>query len=199
MIKSKDIITIKKNSEYLHPLTCTWINNKTDNNICLTKYNYSNEKFSILENNECFNKNEKNNYIDYLYIPPVGISSDIILKIYNIYSSDSLLKFLEDNKYNIIICNRLLNCWIINNIKILKNHNTILFNIYLKILENHKDKDIIIILKNNSFNINKEINDFIKYWFDKINDDCIINKFKIDLLYDLIIYIKKKYNIKYII
>ena len=197
MVKSKNIITIKKNSEYLHPLTCTWINNKSDTDICLTKYDYSNEKFSILENNECSDKNEITNYINYLYIPPVGISSDIILKIYNISSSDSLLEFLNENKYNIILCNRLLNCWIINNIKILKNHNIILFDIYLKILENHTDKDIINILKNSSFNINKEVNNFIKYWFDKINNNCILNKFKIDLLDDLIIYIKKKYNIKY--
>ena len=192
--KKKNIITINKNSEYLHPLTCSWINNRTDDSICLTKYDYYKNNFSILKNSKCSNKVDINIYADYLYIPPVGISSDIILKIYNISSSDSLLKFLEENKYNIIICNRILNCWIINNIKILKKHNIILVDIYLKILENYNDVDINKILKLTSFNIHKKLSNFIIEWFNK---NLYIDKFKIDLLNDFIIYIKKIYYVKY--
>ena len=196
-LKKKNIITINSNSEYLHPLTCTWINNRTDRGICLTKYDYYDHNFSILKNTKCSNKIDINVYADYLYIPPVGISSDIILKIYNISSSDSLLDFLEENKYNIIICNRILNCWIINNIKILKKHNIILIDIYLKILENYNDSDINKILKMVSFNIYKKLSIFIIDWFNKIDKDQHINKFKLDLLNDFIIYIKKIYYIKY--
>ena len=193
-LKKKNIITINSNSEYLHPLTCTWINNRTDRGICLTKYDYYDHNFSILKNTKCSNKIDINVYADYLYIPPVGISSDIILKIYNISSSDSLLDFLEENKYNIIICNRILNCWIINNIKILKKHNIILIDIYLKILENYNDTDINKILKSTSFNIHKKLSNFIIEWCNK---NLYIDKFKIDLLNDFIIYIKKIYYIKY--
>ena len=67
---SNEIITVKANSQLLHPLTCTWISTKIDKkDICLTKYNYQNNNFTFSKEQKC---KDNNNYAKYLYLPPVG-------------------------------------------------------------------------------------------------------------------------------
>ena len=123
----KEIISVKANSKLLHPLTCNWVDTTIDKiDLCLTKYNYENNNFNFVKYNKICKTNSK--YKDFLFVPPVGITSDIILKLYDINSIDSLDYWLNDNleTNNIFTINRILNCWITNNLIILKNHNKLI-------------------------------------------------------------------------
>jgi hypothetical protein len=189
---NNDIITVKANTETLHPLTCNWINTKQDKtNICLTKYKYEDNHFQFYDQNKC--KTNTDNYKNYLFIPPVGISSNMILQIYDINSIDSLIHWIDINidMYSINTINRILNCWIINNINLLKDHNNILEDIYNKLLLKFGNKLIISKINNNIIDLNKETKYFIDYWINKIN-----NEFYLNLLEDYFNYIEKKYIVK---
>jgi hypothetical protein len=175
---NNNIIEMKPNMQLLHPLTCSWLNTENEKkNIFLTKYDYNNN-FEYFNSNKC--KSTKN-YIDFLYIPPLGISSDTLLKIYNINDIDSLNNWINDNINicNLFTINRILNCWILTNISLIKNHNFFLKNIYLKLLKKFKN----IKIKKSEFN------NFLNRWINKnINN----NIFYIDLFNDLLYYIKNK-------
>jgi hypothetical protein len=190
-LNSKEIITVKANTQLLHPLTCNLINTTIDkHDICLTKYDYNNDNFNFVKN---YHTCKNNKYTEYLYIPPVGISSDVILKLYDINTIDSLYNWINDNinTTNIFTINRILNCWIINNITILKEHNAFLQNIYNKVIFKYANKSIISKINNNIINLSNETPKFIDYWINKINAD-----FKFNLLNDYNIYLQKKYKNK---
>lgn len=192
----KEIINMKPNTKLLHPLTCAWMDTqdiKTD--ICLTKYIYNKKdtdyydintnNFNFYITNKCKNKNLKK-YKNYLYIPPVGISSDIILKIYNIKSIDSLINWLEEKENNNInTINRVLNCYISNNINILKNHYTLFENIYKKLLIKYSNKKLV----SKIVDLDKETHLFFKDWFNEI-----YKIFEINLWKNYNNYFEKKYN-----
>jgi|UniRef100_A0A6C0EFB9 hypothetical protein len=188
---NKEIISLKSNNSILHPLTCDWMN--AENDICLTKYTYNqkNKTFNYYSNYKCKNNINIDEYKNKLYIPPLGIGSDILLKIYEINSEDSLIDWIENNldTTNILTVNRILNCWIINNLEILKDHHDILIKIYINLIMNYSNKNIIKLIENNKINLNKETKYFIDYWINKYNN----NNFKFNLLEDYTNYINKKY------
>jgi hypothetical protein len=187
---SKEIITVKSNTKLLHPLTCNWIDTSTDKyDVCLTKYNY-NDNFEFVKFNKACEKETGSKYKDFLYVPPVGLSSDVILKLYNITSFDLLDEWLSvnlENRTNIFTINRILNCWINNNITILRKHNKFLIDIYNKLLSLIIDKNLF----SKIINLNDETLNYIDYWLNKTKDP-----FHLDLLYDYINYIQKKYKNK---
>jgi hypothetical protein len=187
---SNEIITVKANSQLLHPLTCTWISTKIDKkDICLTKYNYQNNNFTFSKEQKC---KDNNNYAKYLYLPPVGISPDIILKIYEINDIDSLNDWINTNidMINILTINRIINCWIINNINILKKHNKFLVQIYNKLILKYANRKILNKINHDIIDLDIETLKFIEYWINKIN----VSDFKIDLLEDYNMYLEKKYT-----
>ena len=200
IIKNDDIINLKPNSQILHPLSTAWIDNNTQNTMCLTKFKITdNKNISTYKNYKCINNLD--NYNKYMYVPPVGISSQDIIKIYEIENQDSLYtwiikKIKNDQKPNYFTINRVLNAWIKNNLDTLKSYNNILEKIYLELLLIYLDNDIINKINDNdsyeSKNINKDIKNYIDYWFDKKNPD----EFDFDLLNDMIDHITIKYKTK---
>ena len=96
------IITVKSNTQLLHPLTGNWINTMVDQqDVQLTKYKYENDNFFFLtteiDNSKQNNSKSLSNYKKYLHIPPVGITSDIILHIYQVSDVDSFIDWINKN------------------------------------------------------------------------------------------------------
>jgi len=189
ILKNNDNIQeINPGDKSIHPLTLN-ISRISDKPICLTKYIFENNLKTI--NNYTCNYNI-NTYNDYMYIPPIGITYKSLLNIYKINSIESLKDYIDENINLIpyISLNRILICWIHNNINDIKNHNNMLIDIYLKLI----NKILII----NKINIDIDIlastvSDYIKYW---LNNKYSINN---DLLYDFIKYFNKKFKYKIII
>ena len=163
--------------------------NKTNNPVCLTKFNYDNNKLNNNNNYKC-NIESNDNYKKNLYIPPLGISTADILKIYNINSIDSLNDWITDNfeTFNLFTLNRVINCWIRNNLDVLKISNNALESIYSKLIQKQFSTSYLEKLEQN--NINKEIKDFIDYWIEKNNNI----DFHFNLFEDLCNYIVKKFK-----
>lgn len=145
----------------------------------ITKYNMVNNKVTVFKYNS--NKN-KSNSLDIL-------SSSDILDMYNIFTIEELNNYIENNLTygNKFLLLRILNCWIKNNYNILKNNSlfekiifkiTLYFSIIIKKINNIKD-------------LNNIIKEYIDYWIDKNNE----NSFELDIINDLLIYLKKKFNI----
>ena len=190
-IIKKEIVNVQPNTQLLHPLSSQWINmTNEDKPICLTKFQIQNKETKIFNYDTCTLK--ENNYKNYLYLPPIGLSSNDILEIYNISSIDRLLDYIKENMNddNYLSINRLLNSWIRVNFETLKNYNNFLEKICIKIVTKYYNHNIEnIIKKNKDFDINKEIKKFIDYWINKHDS----NEFKLELIDDFIDYLLKKY------
>ena len=190
-IIKKEIVNVQPNTQLLHPLSSQWINmTNEDKPICLTKFQIQNKETKIFNYDTCILK--ENNYKNYLYLPPIGLSSNDILEIYNISSIDRLLDYIKENMNddNYLSINRLLNSWIRVNFETLKNYNNFLEKICIKIVTKYYNHNIEnIIKKNKDFDINKEIKKFIDYWINKHDS----NEFKLELIDDFIDYLLKKY------
>jgi hypothetical protein len=185
LITGNEIMTVPLNNQALHPVSSEWINNNNQvNPICLTKYQINNNKVSTYKNYSC--KTKINNYSNYLYIPPIGLSSQDIINVYNIDSIDKLNNWINENiDGNYITLNRCLNCWIRINYETLQNYNNFLEKIVNKIVIKYYEVEIKKIN-----NLDKEIKSFIDYWINK-NNPTVAN---LDLIYDFINYIRKKYK-----
>jgi hypothetical protein len=185
---SKEIINVPTKTQLLHPISSTWIHNRETNPICLTKFHIVNNESKILNKSKC--KTYQNNYKDYLYTPPIGLSSTDLLIIYNINSIDNLKNWVKENinLLNYFTLNRGINCWIRVNYDTLKNYNNFLEKIIKKIITKHYriESDTTIT------NLETEIKNYIDYWIQK--NTLIENQ--LDLVNDFIIYIRKKYKEK---
>lgn len=200
LIKKDDIVNLKPNTQMLHPISTIWMDNANKNPLCLTKFKVTDDKnisqFTY-KNYKCINNLD--NYNKYMYLPPIGINSSELLKIYEIKDSiDSLNNWIKTNgKINYFTMNRILNAWLKNNFDTLKSYNNVLVKMYLELLLIYLDYDIIKKIKDDdtyeSKNINKDIDNYIDYWFEKKNP----NDFEFDLLNDMIEHITLKYNKKY--
>jgi hypothetical protein len=190
--QDNDIINLATNSQLLHPVTLDWINNSNSANpICLTKVQFKDNKYlSNVNNYKC--KSNIDNYKKYMYVPPIGISSNDILQIYEINSIDSLHTWITSNidilTYYTI--NRVLNCWIKSNYDTLKIYNNFLEKIYNKLLLKYLNLEILKQIKNETIDINKDIKYYIDYWIEKNNTLA----FSFNLLDDMILYVQKKYK-----
>lgn len=183
-----EIATIESNKQLLHPISGQWVDTKYFTNpICLTKFQILNKETSILNNYPC--KQNVNNYKTYLFVPPIGLSSDDVLRIYDLDSIDKLYNWLLENmeKINYFTIVRIVNCWIKVNFETLKNYNNFLVKIISKLVKfNFGDTQPVK-------DLDKEIKDFIEYWMNKNNG----TEFNLNLIEDFINYISKKYKIKY--
>lgn len=181
---SIEISNVPSNTYAMHPINMVlYQNNK--NPICLTKnYLDNNNNLKFHYDYKCKNQNNIDDYKKILYIPPIGLSSIDLLKIYNINSFDELNKWFDDefNEGTIYISiNRILNCWIKNNINLFKNNNFLenkIIPIYQKLLT-------ITTLKTIK---SEELKKFMIDWFNKKSS----NDFYFDLLGDIVIYLNKK-------
>lgn len=188
VFKGNEILNVGPKNQVLHPISAQWINtSELTNPVCLTKFQIVNNSVQISNNYAC--KTDVNNYKQYLYIPPIGLSSTDVLEIYKIYSIDELSRWIDEHLdlSNYIGLNRVLNCWIRVNYDTLKNYNNFLEKICSKIVIKYFGIEL-----NNIKNLEKEIKDFIDYWINK-NDGT---EYKLMLVDDFIIYIRKKYNLK---
>lgn len=130
------------------------------------------------------------------------LSNENYLSLYNIYNIDDLYTFINNLKKNTelfyyikynIIC-LIIDCWIINNIKILKNHNSYFIDL-IKIYINFIDSKIIDTIKKlkNYSKLDSYISKYIKYWISLDNKFPLINNNF--FLPEIISYLKKLYNI----
>jgi len=124
------------------------------------------------------------------------LSNENYLSLYNIYNIDDLYNFTNNiiNKivnYNAVLINNKLykmeeiqfkfniifDCWIINNIKTLNNHNLYFINLIISILENIFIIEIQNIKKNKNYEKTKKKNilKFLKYWISLNNKFPFIN------------------------
>ena len=154
---------------------------KTNN--CFSKLNYKNNKFSYF-NNTCNNENFKK----YIYTPPITISTELILNIYNINTINDLLTFIDDNidNLNYLKINRILNSWITMNFETLKINKLIFDKIYIKIMETYFGTNMYA-----GDEFKQKVYKYIDYWITANNP----NQFNIDLLGDILKYIYNN-NIK---
>jgi hypothetical protein len=170
-----EIINVPENTTLIDPTLLIPI--KHTNPVCITKFNLDNKNkiFKTINNYKC-KDNNINNYKKYLYIPPFGITSSNILRIYNIDTIEDIDKFITINFHNIITFKRIINCWIKNNFDIIKKHPTILNKIILKIIKNEKGSH---------YNFDKKIIDYIDYWINKLDSNVFNNNIIEDILTDL--------------
>ena len=180
--RGQEIATIPSNTNILDPIFLR-TSNKKDNPICLTKLGLDkNNNLQFYNNYKC--SSNVNDYKKYLYIPPIGLSSAELLKIYNIHTVDDITttfdEMLESGE-NYHTINRILNCWIKNNFDFLKGNN-FLDKIYNKLLSIYLDSKII-----KKINLEKEINSYIKTWLSKKTS----NDFDFDLLNDMMNHLNK--------
>jgi hypothetical protein len=124
------------------------------------------------------------------------LSNENYLSLYNIYNIDDLYNFTNniinkiDNYDAVLINNKLykmeeiqfkfniiFDCWIINNIKTLNNHNLYFINLIISILENIFIIEIQNIKKNKNYEKTKKKNilKFLKYWISLNNKFPFIN------------------------
>jgi len=185
--KNVEITQISANTQKMHPITLNWIDNtKSTNPICITKPSFDKEGVTLYKDYKCTNQTSK--YNSYLFTPPIGITSENLIKIYDVESIENLQSFIQDNitKINILTLNRIINSWIRINFDTIKVYNNFLEKIYKKILEQYYSFKNFEEL-NKKLNLDKEIKDFIDYWFTKNNNI----DFKFNLLIELQNYLEK--------
>ena len=99
-ITNKEIINIPPDNQTLHPISSQWIDTKNIvNPFCLTKFQILNKETKILNTYQC--KTEPNNYKSFLFVPPIGLSSEDILQIYDVDSIDKLYNWLGEKIGNL--------------------------------------------------------------------------------------------------
>lgn len=180
---NKEIVNVESGSSTLHPISAQWVDLKNkEDTICLTKYQILNNESKIYNNYKC--KTNVNNYKNFLYIPPIGLSSDDILKIYKLESINELYNYINDNinDINYLTIVRIINCWIKVNFDTLKSYNKFLIKIITKLFKYYYSD----IIKSDDFD--KETGDFIEYWISTTKQP----EFK-SIIDDFIKHIKKKY------
>jgi hypothetical protein len=185
--KNMEISQLSGNAQKMHPITLNWIDNsKSTNPLCITKPSFDKEGVTLYKDYKC--TNQYNKYNNYLYTPPIGISSENLIIIYDVESIENLQSFINDNitKMNILTLNRIVNSWIRVNFDTIKTYNNFLEKIYKKILEQYYSLSNFEEL-NKKINLDKEIKDFIDYWFSKNNNIG----FKFNLLLELQNYLEK--------
>ena len=135
----------------------------------------------IINNYDNYKKfiNIHDNKEDNNYIPPIFISSNNILEIYNILNIEDLELFIKNNIDNIefLTFQRVFNSWLIVNFKQLKKYINYLVYIFIFILNHFYQK----IKGNNNelFNnkkLNSELKIIIKLWIkNKKQNDFFFN------------------------
>ncbi len=162
--KDYGIFKLKPGEISLHPLSMNHIENNTKDNICLTKFkiNKNNKKVTDIKYNyNCVYNLD--NYSKIMYIPPVGISYNDLLILYDIDDIDSLLRWINHNdKHNIYTMSRVINSWIKQNFNLVNKYPDILIKI-IKILYNDDELE----------KFDEKL--FVKEWLKKNKDIFYLN------------------------
>ena len=182
----------KQGIEILHPELISVIktessDDKQKNKFCVINKNFSTNVADMFTNKnieyqEITEKEEISNII----ISTINLDNSFLLSCYKISDIDSLKEFIESNLNfkDFEEINRILNFWILENLKSLKKFNYTLFSIIKKILlkfTNIPEK-----------HLNKELENYIDYWVNKKNSD----DFYFNLIDDFKKYLNKKYGEK---
>ena len=88
----QEISQVPKNTYTMEPILVR-LTDKVPNPICLTKTKLDDNNIKFYNNYKCNTNN--NNYKKSLYVPPIGIASSDILRMYDIDNSDSLNTFIK--------------------------------------------------------------------------------------------------------
>ena len=193
--KSKEINNVNPDNQTLHPISSQWINTKNlVNPICLTKFQILNNETQIINTYKC--KNGTNDYKSFLFLPPIGLTSNDIIKIYDLESIDRLYNWIKEHldvktslgtgNINYFTIVRVVNCWIRINFETLKNYNNFLVKIVSKLFKFNFGDEF------NISEIDKEIRDYVDYWMNKNSG----TEFKLNLIEDFYNYLIKKYKLK---
>jgi len=159
----------KPDEKFLDPQLLIIKQNISNDNIYITKFAFDDEL--NLVNVSADRPNNNLNEKKMMLTPSLIINSNEILKLYKVDDiSEFINSHIKNKSYNFL--NRILNCWIRNNIDDLKKNYNILIDIYIEII-NQFYKEIA--------NKNKIIK-YLKYWLKKNNK----NSFFINLGDDLI-------------
>ena len=177
---------IKSNQVVLHPISASIKTNISDEEFVCTKYyisRISNTMCDMQKNRFKRSNDELSKYIDdykqYLYTPPLGLSNSILLNIYKISSINDINNLINNNT-NLFKINRLLNCWLASNNEIIPIHKDIIIDIYIKLIQllSSIDENIKNILNIKSFNIKNIITGYVNKSIDKKNYIDLLNLYK---------------------
>jgi len=192
--ENKEISNIKSNKYALHPISSLFVKNRTDSTECLTSFYYSDDKLNISKNYRC--KNIQQDIKDIYILPPIGLLSDDIVKIYNVETIDKLFvwfnKSIDDiksdnhNTINYLTIIKIINCWVRVNFDTLKNYNNFLVKIISKLFN---------LIFNNEYDIPKiddKINKYINFWIKNHSE----SDYNLNIIDDFNNYIIKKTKLK---
>ncbi len=155
--------SITKDELFFHPITLKLVKNISNKNICPSQLNKAASgeyEYDMISNTNL----DKKSLQRFMSLPYLDFHIDMMLDIYNITDSDSMISFInkmieEKKEFNTI--NRIFNLWINKNFEDLENNHNIVIMITKKLLKynnievNDLDKRI------NKWFKNKDINDFL--------------------------------------
>ena len=165
----------------LHPNDLTIIKSLDDNKYCPTFHFLFDKKYKIVESSE---QPKLEDLKKHMQVPEVSLRKDDLLEIYDITNIDSLKSWIENNNTVLLFdtVNRVLNIWIKENLKSLKNYNNVLIGIIRNILTYHFKTDLK--------QIDRELYKYIEYWLKKKSYD----DFNFNLIMDFKKFLSKKYD-----
>lgn len=178
----KNIMEIKKNEKALNPLTLELVHNQDNKSIYFSKFYFENNKFTNITDDNTLKIDDNNTML----IPPILISYNEFLKLFEIFNIDDLLLYVNNNIDTITFnsINRIINCFIRDNFKNLSKNNKILIDIYLILFKKY---DFAF---SDEKNLNIYIEKFIIKWFRNNNS----KSFFLNLGNDLEKFLSKKYE-----
>ena len=177
---------VKKGEWFLHPVTLTIVRSELDYDVCPAQYHLD-DKGKASYTVKCDEQNKRKN-IDiqkFMALPYLNLSIDQMLMMYEIYSIDDLLRWINtkiEKSTPFSYINRIINIWIKSHYDKILKHNKILTKVYLIIYKHYWYK-----LNIDDDKLEKLIDNFIDNWVEKHNiDDFFFNLGK-----DLKYYLKK--------
>lgn len=165
----------------LHPNDLVIAYSNDENKYCPTFHFLLDKKSQIVESSD---QPKLEDLRKHMQVPEVSLRNSDLLEIYEISNIDSLKFWIENNNSELLFdtINRVLNIWIKENLKSLKNYNNVLIGIIRNILTYHFKTDLK--------QIDKELYKYIEYWLKKKSYD----DFNFNLIMDFKKFLSKKYD-----
>lgn len=157
---------IKIGESIQHPNTLVTLTNDNEVYAAPSKFFFTPNKNLNSITFTQFKKLSKEDEQKYMLTPAIILSSESLLIIYDVVSSDDIqdkITELINKKESFYFINRLLNSWIKANLNDLKKNNLFLNNIYKELFNKYYPE---LITKN----IDKKLDKFRKIWFLNIKE-----------------------------